>query len=151
MFRCRSIRRLAWASSNWRLRRMVPFSVQLADDAVDAGELQPELARVDMVGERSPVGAELQLLNDVQVTVLHNITDGRRVTGDGDIDRAGRVAERAGVMVRPVRPHDPLARPYRLVAFVHRIDQDEVATVALAADAVDDELGSAMKDDLEDI
>src|SRR5207248_6502669 len=66
-------------------------SVQLADHAVDAGELEPELARVDMVGERSPVEAELQLLDDVQVTVLHHITDGRRVTGDGDIDRAGSV------------------------------------------------------------
>src|SRR5205823_14116603 len=42
-------------------------SVQLADRAVDAGELEAEFAGVDVVGERASVGAELELLDDGQM------------------------------------------------------------------------------------
>src|SRR5436305_1143734 len=126
-------------------------SVQLADHPIDAGELQAELTRVDVVGERASVRAELELLDDAEVAVLHHVADRRRVARDGDIDRPGRVAERTSVMVRSVGTHDPLARPHRFVSFVHRVDQHEVAAVALAADGVDNEPGRVVEDDLQHI
>src|SRR3954453_4183583 len=47
--------------------------------------------------------------------------------------------------------HYPFARAHRLVALVHRIDEHEVAAVAFAADAVDDELGWPVEGDLEHV
>src|SRR5437870_1553649 len=54
-------------------------------------------------------------------------------------------------MVRSGRLHYPFARAHRLVAFVHRIDEHEIAAVALSADAVDDELCRPVENDLEHI
>src|SRR5207248_1500332 len=67
-------------------------SVQLADGAVDAGELETELSRVHVVGERSSVGLELHLLHDVE-TAVHCVTNGRTVAAHHDVDRTDRVAE----------------------------------------------------------
>src|SRR5206468_7910107 len=57
----------------------------------------------------------------------------------------------AGEMARPGGAHDPFARAHRLVAFVDGVDEDEVAAVALSADAVDDELRRPVEGDFEDI
>src|SRR5438874_770948 len=54
-------------------------------------------------------------------------------------------------MVRSGRLHHPFARAHRLVAFVHGIDEHEIAAIALSADAVDDELCWPVEDDLHDI
>src|SRR3954469_9090410 len=67
-------------------------SVQLADGAVDAGELEAELSRVHVVGERPSIGLELHLLHDVEAA-LHHITDGRAVAADHDVDGTDGVAE----------------------------------------------------------
>src|SRR3954453_7346602 len=96
-------------------------SVQLADGAVDAAELEAEFADIYVVGKGAPVALEPHLLHDLE-PALHRVTHGRGVAADHDVDRAGRVAERAGEMVRAVGPHDPFARAHWLVALVHGVD-----------------------------
>src|SRR4051812_2057388 len=67
-------------------------SVQLANGAVDAGELEAELSRVHVVGECSSVGLQLHLLHHAE-TALHHVADCRTVAAHHDVDRPNRVAE----------------------------------------------------------
>src|SRR5437879_10977911 len=58
-------------------------SVQLADGTLNAREAEAELPCENMVGERSIV-AQLHLLSDVEIAVLHHITDRRNAAADDD-------------------------------------------------------------------
>src|SRR6185369_2578021 len=115
-------------------------SVQLADDAVDVAELQPELARVDMVRQRPPVGLKLQLLHDFHAAIAHRVTDRRAGAVHDDVHRADRVAERAAEMIGPDLLHGPGALAVRLTFLVHLVDEDELALLVVTAETVDDQL-----------
>src|SRR6476469_214983 len=125
-------------------------SVQLADGAVDFGEAQTEVLCHDMVGERPAVGLKLHHLLDLQAA-LHGVPNRRAVAVDDHIDRAGGVAERTTEAIGAGRMHHPLALAHRLIAFVHGVDEHEVAAVTPSANAVDDQPDRLLEHDRHDI
>src|SRR6476661_808010 len=90
----RSHRSCSRASTLKPLPAMEGRLVQLADRSGGGRKAHPELARDDGALEHAAARLQLEHLLDLK-SALHGVADDRAVPADCDIDRPGRIGERA--------------------------------------------------------
>src|SRR5438270_4680795 len=111
------------------------------------GEGEAELLGDHVVGQRASVRLQLHRFENVEAA-FHRVADHGGVAAHEDVDRTRCVTEGAAEMAGADLTGVPDARAYRLVAFMDGVGLDELVALT-PADAVDDQLGRAVKDDLE--
>src|SRR5579884_97460 len=108
---------------------------------------QPELFCNDVVRQRSSVTFRLHRLENVEAA-LHLVPDDDTIPVDQYVDRPGRVRQGSSKMAWSDFVRAPHARSCRFAAFVHDVGLDKLVSLPMA-DAVDDQLGWPVEDDLE--
>src|SRR5438552_13083497 len=97
------------------------------------------------------VPLKLDLIQDLEVPLLHRVADRRQIAANDHVDGAYGVAQHAAEMIGPDGMHHPGAGSYRLSFLPDRIDEDEFAFLVVAADAVDDQPVWAVEGDPDDV